>query len=229
MRYFKTRDLRVAGLSTAACMATLSLFSLSWTIPNTNTNGDGEAKRVVAQLMPLSPHQVLQVNGVGYTLPISDWQTIPGIPVSSIDDETLWLARCIYSETKDPREMELVAWVVRNRVETDYRGRDTYQSTVLDPRQFSAFNNDSPTVNFYTRLETHHELLGWQEALRIAYLVRTDDGRRRPFSELTRHFYSEVSMAGFASPYWSSGYTPVNPGGEFEIDERRFRFYEDIL
>lgn len=207
-------------------MAILSLFSLSSTslVPTKST-----VVVRAAQLEPLSPHQILEVNGVDYARPISDWSSIPDIPATSIDSETVWLARCIYSETKDPREMELVAWVVRNRVETGYRGRTTYESTVLDPRQFSAFNDDSPSLGFYSRLDKHHELLGWQEALRIAYLVRTDDGRRRPFSELTRHFYSEVSMAGYASPYWSSGYTPVNPGGEFEIDERRFRFYEDIL
>ena len=50
-----------------------------------------------------------------------------------IDTETLWLARCIYSETKRPAEQELVAWVLRNRVETGYRGQTTYESTVLDP------------------------------------------------------------------------------------------------
>jgi hypothetical protein len=63
---------------------------------------------------------------------------------SAVSEDVLWLARVIYSETKRPHEQELVAWVVRNRVETAYRGKDTYRSTVLDPWQFSAFNANAP-------------------------------------------------------------------------------------
>jgi len=210
-----------------AGVAVLSLTTLSWTVPFGSSADNGtNAFNVIA---PLSPHQSIVVDDVSYTLPIADWTSVPHVPRSSIDGETIWLARCIYSETKDPREMELVAWVVRNRVETGYRGRMTYQSAVLDPYQFSAFNHDSPTRGFYVSLDRDHEFLGWQEALRIAYLVRTNDGRRRPFSSETRHFYSEISMVGRSSPYWSSGYTPVSPRGEFRLDERRFRFYEDVL
>ncbi len=58
---------------------------------------------------------------------------------ADLEEPTLWLARAIYSETKLPHEQELVAWVVRNRVETAYRGRRTYRAVVLDPYQFSAF------------------------------------------------------------------------------------------
>ena len=35
-----------------------------------------------------------------------------------ITPEILWLARAMYSETKRPHEQELVAWVVRNRLES---------------------------------------------------------------------------------------------------------------
>ena len=44
------------------------------------------------------------------------------LPPEMIDNETLWLARAIFSETKRPEEQILVAWVIRNRVETGYRG-----------------------------------------------------------------------------------------------------------
>ncbi len=211
------------ALATAGLVAA-SLFGLSWT-----TQGPSiEFGVPLPAVDPISPHQKLSVEGVAYVRPISDWSNIPTVPLELIDEETVWLARCIFSETKDAREMELVAWVVRNRVETGYRGKNTYKSTVLDPFQFSAFNDESTTRDFYASLQKHHDFLGWQEALRIAYLVRTDDGRRRPFSEATRHFYSEVSMVGRTSPVWSSGYEPVVTPGDFEVDERRFRFYEDI-
>ncbi len=160
--------------------------------------------------------------------PVGDWSSIPRINPSAIDSETLWLARCIFSETKDPNEMELVAWVVRNRVETGYRGKRSFQSTILDPFQFSAFNPTTTTRFYYSSLKPGMHVNGWQEALSIAYLVRTADMSRRPFSIDTRHFYSEVSMIGTRHPYWSRGYEPVPVDRPFDIDEKRFRFYEDV-
>lgn len=202
----------------------LSLVGLSWTFAGPTI----VVEAPLPAIEPISPHQYVVVGGTRYSRPLSDWSTMPRVAPALLDDETVWLARCIFSETKDAREMELVAWVVRNRVETGYRGRTTYESVVLDPFQFSAFNEDAITREFYGSLEKEHQFLGWQEALRIAYLVKTDDGRRRPFSEMTRHFYSEVSMVGRTSPFWSSGYEPVTPPDEFGVDERRFRFFEDI-
>ncbi|WP_243663594.1 cell wall hydrolase [Rhodothermus marinus] len=77
------------------------------------------------------------------------------MPPEAIDSETLWLARVIYSETKRPEEMELVAWVVRNRVETRFRGKATYRDVVLDPFQFSAFIPYNPRRQYYMRLTPH--------------------------------------------------------------------------
>jgi hypothetical protein len=84
-----------------------------------------------------------------------------------IDTETLWLARVIFSETKRPDEQVLVAWVVRNRVDTRYRGRSSYQGVVLDPWQFSAFLPGSEKAAHYTSLTAYSRVPGWQLALRI--------------------------------------------------------------
>ncbi len=157
----------------------------------------------------------------------ADWQGLPGVMPTSIDEETLWLARCIFSETKDPTEMELVAWVVRNRVETGYRGRTTYRSVVLDPLQFSAFNPSSSARYFYSNLKPSSPVAGWKTALRIAYSVRTAKHTMRPFSVETRHFFSRRSMVGYRFPTWAGGQTPVVLN-EFEIDADRFRFYEGV-
>ena len=72
---------------------------------------------------------------------------IPPFSRDAVSEDVLWLARCIYSETKRAPEQELVAWVIRNRVETGYRGQRSYEGAVLDPYQFSAFNpgTGSPT------------------------------------------------------------------------------------
>ncbi|MGA0254410.1 MAG: hypothetical protein ACO3NR_01820 [Rhodothermales bacterium] len=146
-----------------------------------------------------------------------------------IDSETLWLARAIFSETKRPDEQALVAWVIRNRVDTRYRGRSSYQGVVLDPWQFSAFLPGSEKAAHYTGLTPYSRVPGWQMALRIAYTVRFADPRHRPFSKNTRHFYSQRSMTGTGMPMWATGMAPVDIGyHSVEIDPERFRFFEDI-
>ena len=142
-----------------------------------------------------------------------------------VDSETLWLARCIYSESDRPHEQELVAWVVRNRVATAYRGRRSYEGVVLDPRQFSAFNAGAPRRAFYKGLMPASSSPGWRRALLIAAYVRQAPWSRRPFSVTTRHFYSEVSMVGRKVPMWAVGERPVGVNRPYEVDPYRFRFF----
>ncbi|MEZ4702441.1 MAG: cell wall hydrolase [Rhodothermales bacterium] len=153
---------------------------------------------------------------------------LPFVPDSVIDNETLWLARCIFSETKRPEEQELIAWVVRNRVEIGYRGKTSYKEVVLDPFQFSAFNSESPEAPYYSSLALQHDESGWQRALSIAYYVRHARPQYRPFSAETLHFYSQQSMIGRREPVWARGLTPIRPPEHYRLDERRFRFFEGI-
>lgn len=150
------------------------------------------------------------------------------LPAEKIDSETLWLARVIYSETKRPEEMELVAWVVRNRVETKYRGKQTYQSAVLDPYQFSAFNPGDRKRTHYSGLTANSNAPGFSNAITIAHSVRNADANYRPFSQKTRHFYSEQSMVGVKHPNWAKGGKKVNPQRDYQVDERRFRFFAEV-
>lgn len=141
-------------------------------------------------------------------------------------EEILWLARVIYSETKRPHEQELVAWVVRNRVETGYRGNSTYKEAVLDRYQFSAFNPNTRTRRHYTGLEWNSKVKGFPTALSIAADVATADVEERPFPKTTRHFYSARSMAGGRAPAWAHNKRPVQLDRAVEAD--RFRFYESV-
>lgn len=147
-----------------------------------------------------------------------------------IDEATLWLARAIYSETKLPHEQELVAWVVRNRVETNFRGKSSYKEVVLDPYQFSAFNPDAPKRSFLLNLTPDTQLSEWQQALWIAHYVRQADSAYRPFSRETRHFFSERSMKNHSFPYWAETNPShsVSPDQNLTVEERRFRFYKEI-
>ncbi len=153
--------------------------------------------------------------------------TSPKFASEAVKDDVLWLARVIYSETKRPDEQELVAWVVRNRVETRYRGASTYRDVVLDPWQFSAFNRNSPKRRHYANLSESSHVRGWQTAMQIAFDVLEAPAYERPFSIKTRHFYSERSMVGRIQPAWAVGKRPVSL--DREIDPRRFRFYSEIL
>jgi hypothetical protein len=169
---------------------------------------------------------------VNSQLPIASQEVLPEKPpkpdfaLTDVSSDVLWLARCIYSETKRPYEQELVAWVVRNRVETRYRGKSTFQSVVLDPWQFSAFNRNSRKRGHYMGLTSNSKARGWQTALEIAHNVYHADPDDRPFTIKTRHFYSEISMRGNRQPRWARGHRPVTL--DRNIDPRRFRFYAEI-
>lgn len=141
-------------------------------------------------------------------------------------DEVLWLARCIYSESDRPEEQRLVAWVVRNRVETQYRG-DTYREVVLEAKQFSAFNAPSPRRDHILSLQPDTPLPAWREALRIALDVYLAPSGDRPFAVETRHFYSPVSMVGRSQPTWADDAAPLS-SQRLGVDPNRFQFFAGI-
>lgn len=155
-------------------------------------------------------------------------QKIQPLPPTMVDEETLWLARCIFSETKRPEEQELVAWVVRNRVQTGFRGKKSYKSAVLAPYQFSAFNPNSRKRTYYSKLGVESDVAGWKRAVSIAHAVRNAPEELRPFPEKTRHFYSERSMVGVKHPDWAQGLKPVVPKRKYKLDAKRFRFFEGV-
>jgi hypothetical protein len=152
---------------------------------------------------------------------------IAPLPPEKIDSETLWLARAIFSETKRPEEQVLVAWVIRNRVETRYRGQSSYRNVVLDPYQFSAFIPTQKTESYYTSLTPHSRVAGWKTALRIADHVRKSAPDARPFTVDTRHFYSEQSMLNGSAPRWAEGRRAIN-NLPYTVDQRRFRFFAGV-
>ena len=141
-------------------------------------------------------------------------------------DEVVWLARCVISESNRRHEQKLVAWTVRNRVETSYRG-ETYREVVLEPLQFSAFNTPSPRRSYILSLDLDAHDAAWLEALQISLEVYQAPAEERPFPQETRHFYSPISMKGNKTPPWAVRATPL-PAASLDIDDNRFRFYTDI-
>ena len=141
-------------------------------------------------------------------------------------DEVIWFARCIYSESDKKNEQEMVAWVIRNRVDTKYRGK-TYREVVLEPLQFSVFNTPSPRRAYILSLNQSSTHPAWLQALKIALDVFESDPINRPISENTRHFYSPISMPGQRVPGWAQQADPLDLDG-LGIDPQRFLFFEEI-
>ena len=143
-----------------------------------------------------------------------------------MQDEVLWLARCVYSESNRAHEQRLVAWVVRNRVETGYRGT-TYRQVVLKPRQFSAFNRNTPRRRQLMNLGLQTNTKAWRQALGVALDVYHASPAERPFPKTTRHFYSPVSMKGRRMPKWAEGHEPLS-ATRLGLDGRRFQFFDGL-
>lgn len=208
MNFFTSKKL------VGAAAALLSILLLAFTFVFTAVDRD-----TLAETMP----------AVEAAAPVVQEASAHGMPEfasESLQEDVLWLARVIYSETKRPDEQELVAWVVRNRVETGYRGAKTYKDVVLDPWQFSAFNQNSPKRSHYSRLNEGSKAAGWKTAMMIAYDVVNAPAYERPFPVKTRHFYSERSMVGRSHPAWATGKRPVSL--DRQIDPRRFRFFSEV-
>lgn len=141
-------------------------------------------------------------------------------------DEVVWLARCMYSESDRPHEQELVAWVVRNRVETGYRGR-TYREVILEAKQFSAFNEPTKRRDHIVSLSPETPLRSWRRTLEIALDVYQAPASERPFSQTVRHFYSPVSMVGGRKPHWADSGKALS-SSNLGVDRRRFIFFDNV-
>ena len=135
----------------------------------------------------------------------------------------------MYSETNRLDEQELIGWVVRNRLETNYRGHTSIKSIILDPFQFSAFHPRRRSARYYSNLNWLSNEPDWPKTLALAYYVLHANSSFRPFPKNVRHFYSEQALAETkAAPDWSVDLVPVQPARTFALDTNRFRFYANV-
>lgn len=136
------------------------------------------------------------------------------------EDDVLWMARAIYSETKVAEEMEYVAWIIRQRVDSS-RYPDSPQDVVLEWRQFSAMNSASRRAELAT-YDRDTRSTHFRRALRMAHYTLIADPELSPFPEVL-HAYSPRSMQPRGSaPHWAEGQQPVFQMGD------RWRFYAGI-
>lgn len=167
--------------------------------------------------------------GLSAHLAVSETDLINFNPESKIlksptyDEEILWFARLIYSETKDVNEQVIVAWVARNRVENGFRG-NTYKEVALSPSQFSGLNAFDHNYQKNINLGYEDSVAEWRTAIEVAKLVYGAPDIMRPFPQSVMHFYSPVAIR---PPAWAQGRAPVH-----EIKNAtggvRFAFFDGI-
>jgi hypothetical protein len=147
-------------------------------------------------------------------------------PKSTEAQEILWLSRILYSESKIREEQIMVAWVVRNRVESMYRGAKSYEDVALSPAQFSGLwpSDAQYKLNISRTYETKGDK-AWDQALAVAQAVYFAPEALRPIAETVRHFYSPVAV--LRDPHWTEGKKPAlvlrNDAGSV-----RFAFYDGV-
>ncbi|HKV10722.1 MAG TPA: cell wall hydrolase [Thermoanaerobaculia bacterium] len=146
--------------------------------------------------------------------------------------EAEWLALCLASESNEPREWPLIAWVIRNRVESA-RYPETYRGVVLQPKQFSYFNAlTAGPENRSLELIWTEAMKGYagdiyrrhsEELTACARAVIQAPNWRRPFGPDVMHYYSPISMKPRGSaPAWAPKAKRLfTPSG---IDPQRFVF-----
>lgn len=140
------------------------------------------------------------------------------------EEQVLWLARILYSETKRSDEMPYIAWVVRNRVELGHRafdyetGINNYKGAALAKSQFSGMHPNLDH-NAARNLAMSYDTVGvsaWNEALRIAEEVYYADEAARVLDKYVTHFYSPY----IPKPAWAEKGTEV-----YRFADNRFVFY----
>jgi spore germination cell wall hydrolase CwlJ-like protein len=143
-----------------------------------------------------------------------------------ISEEILWFARAIYSETKKPEEQTLVAWVIRNRVESEYFP-DTYKEVVLQQGQFSGMHATDKQFETNISMDYEDSSPSWDSAVSIARAVYYADPIMRPLPGTVTHFFSPVSVV--RTPVWASNTKPAHEVRDPATNTVRFAFYADIM
>lgn len=146
--------------------------------------------------------------------------------VSETETEILWLARTIFSETKRTDEMRLVGWVIRNRVDTEYRGDSTYEDVVKSKHQFSGITPGTKYYDFISSLSYGDPYPAWQDALAVARDIYHAPESARPLPTHVRHFYSPISVN--RTPVWTTDGTVHTVISDNAGDPARFAFYAGV-
>lgn len=144
-----------------------------------------------------------------------------------------WVGLCLVTESNRPEEWPYIAWVIRNRLDS-HRFRHTYETVILQPSQFSAFNkwtvgaaNINPLTIFRQMVRGYTWVERIFQASDVALSVIRADRKDAPFPMTVCHYWSPVSMRppGRKPPWASSAKRLFTPEG---IEPERFVFADGV-
>lgn len=168
--------------------------------------------------------QLQPIKAAGFRIGVNKGEVLDA-ELARDEEEILWLARLVYSETKRPDEQVLVAWVVRNRVEAGYKGK-TYKEVAQHDSQFSGLN--AFDRNYRHNITRNYGDSGeaWENAVSVARAVYDAPEVLRPFPKTVKHFYSPISVR--VKPTWAKGSEPVQVVKDASNNAVRFAFYDSV-
>lgn len=133
------------------------------------------------------------------------------------DPEQMILARAIFGEARSLSEKgkTAVGWSIKNRVD-DPRWGDTYQKVILEPKQYSAFNEGDPNLPFVKNpLTDETQINSWYECYEVAGKVMS--GKISDPTDRANHYFSD----NVDPPYWTK-----TANAEFKIKIGNTLFYD---
>lgn len=118
--------------------------------------------------------------------------------MAMLDINLLHLAKTIYGEARGEsiETMFAVGWVIRNRLQVRRHG-NTYKDVVLQPKQFSCWNEGDPN---YKVMEGMLEGKLWEVCISVAMIVMRSAEKHNPVPNV-RHYYDKSLDSN--PPYWA--------------------------
>lgn len=116
-----------------------------------------------------------------------------------------WIARAVYSESKQFSNYEYIAWAIRNRM-ASYDYPDNARSVVLQEDQFSAFENPEKREKLIDMTYPETKNTYFRRAYRIALYALNTNYRLNPMQGV-KHFYMKDTLKeqyGKAKPHWAN-------------------------
>jgi N-acetylmuramoyl-L-alanine amidase len=133
------------------------------------------------------------------------------------DTEQLILARAIFGEARGLSEEGKLAvgWTIKNRV-LDSRWGNTYKEVILEPHQYSAFNEQDPNWAYVKNpLIKETQKKSWYECYKIAgKIIKNKIGDP---TDGANHYFSDY----IAPPYWAK-----SDNAEFKLKIGNTLFYD---
>jgi N-acetylmuramoyl-L-alanine amidase len=133
------------------------------------------------------------------------------------DTEQMILARAIFGESRSLSEKGKIAvgWSIRNRID-DPRWGDTYQKVILEPKQYSAFNEGDKNLPYVENpFINETQINSWYECYEIAGKVMGDETIDP--TDGANHYFSDY----IDPPYWTK-----SANAEFKIKIGNTLFYD---